>query len=236
MELFKKLFGIEAETVQETCIVMPFVTKGILREFNIKKLSRGRLYSSGNGKICTVFHTRVGGVFTGDAILYLSETPCREIYFLGTCGLLQRTPGLKIGSIVSPSRCYAQESFTSLLSDPASPGILTTPDSILYRVLINSGGKGEIKEVIGISSGSLKMQPEKREEWQERGVQVVDLESAAFFAAAGHSGFSAAALMVVSDIVEVRPWYQENTRGFVSGSLQRAARILCEIITKKQND
>jgi nucleoside phosphorylase len=215
---------------------MPFVTKGILREFEIEALSRGRLYSSGNGEICTVFHTRLGGVFTGDAVLYLSETPCRKLYFLGSCGLLQRTQGLKIGSIVSPSHCYAQESFTSLLSNPASPGILTTPDSILYRVLINSGGKGEIKEVIGISSGSLKMQPEKRGEWQKRGVQVVDLESAAFFAAARHIELSAAALMVVSDIVEVRPWYQENARGIISGSLQRAARILCEIISKKQSD
>jgi len=222
--------------VRETCIVLPFVAKGILREFAIKELSRGRLYSAGNGDSCTVFHTRMGGVFTGDAVLYLSETPCRKIYFLGTCGLLQIVPGLNIGSIVSPSHCYSQESFTSMLLDSAVSGILTTPDSLLHRSLINYNGGGEIKEVTCISAGSLKMQPDKIGEWKEKGIQAVDLESASFFAAAGYTGLPAAALMVVSDIIEVSPWYRDNDREYLSGSLQRAARILCEIITKKQND
>jgi len=207
-----------------------------LREFGIKELSRGRLYSAGKGDACTVIHTRMGGVFTGDAVLYLSETPCRKIYFLGTCGLLQISPGLNIGSLVSLSLCYAQESFTSLLSDSVAPGILTTPDSILYRGLINYGGGGEVKEVICISAGSLKMQPDKTGEWQEKEIQVVDMESASFFSAAGYTGLSSAALMVISDIIEVSPWYRDNNREYVSGSLQRAARILCEIIKKKQRD
>jgi len=275
MGKFKKLFGIEADTVQETCIVMPFVGKGVLRELGIKDLSRGLVYSSGNGEFGTVVYTSMGATFTGDAVLYIAETPCREIYFLGTCGLLQRTPGLNIGSLVSPSRCYAQESFTSLLSDPTFIGVETYPDILLHQGLISFGGgedskysvnsvadsrsgdlqvsnNGSLKaaatsavspayrmcitEVTGISAGSLKLQIEKIGEWSKKGVQVVDLESAAFLAAASQTGLSAAALMVVSDIIEMRPWYQENTRGFVSGSLQRAARILCEIITKKQND
>ena len=222
--------------MREACIILPFVAKGILGEFGIKELSRGRLYSSGNGDSCTVINTRMGGVFTGDAVLYLSETPCREIYFLGTCGLLQIIPGLNIGSIVSPSHCYAQESFTSLLLEPTVSGILTTPDSILLRSLINYSGVENIKEVICISAGSLKIQPDKIGEWKEKGIQAVDLESAAFFSAAGYMGLSAAALMVVSDIIEVSPWYRDHGWEYVSGSSQRAARILCEFITKKQRD
>ncbi len=218
----------------------------------------------------------MGGVLTGDAVLYLSETPCRKIYFLGTCGLLQRTPGLKIGSIVSPSRCYAQESFTSLLSEPTSIGVETSPDILLHQGLISFGGGEDSKypvnpiadsrsgdlqvatngpadggaatravspahrmfitEVTGISAGSLKLQIEKIGEWSKKGVQVVDLESAAFLAAASQTGLSAAALMVVSDIIEGSPWYRDNNREYVSGSLQRAARILCEIIKKNQRD
>jgi purine-nucleoside phosphorylase len=255
---------------------MPFVPKGVLQEFGVNRLSRGGLYGAGNGEFCTLFHTRMGPSFTGDAVLYLSDTPCRELYFLGTCGLLRRTPGIKIGSLVSPSRCYAQESFTSLLSDPTSTGIATSPDLLLYQELINFGGAEDskysgnrladscsgdlqaanhgpadggaatsavspahrmfIEEVTGISAGSLKLQPEKIGEWRERGVQVVDLESAAFFAAARRIERSAAALMVVSDIVGENPWHQESDRELVSGSLRNAARILCEIISKKQSD
>ena len=236
MELFKKLFGIEAERVQASCIVMPFVTKGVLREFGIEELSRGQFYGAGNGEFCTLFHTRMGPSFTGDAVLYLSDTPCRELYFLGTCGLLQRTSGIKIGSLVSPSRCYAQESFTSLLSGLTDSGLWTSPDLILHRMIMSAGGEGEITEVTGISAGSLKLQSEKIGEWWERGVQVVDLESAAFFSAARRIERSAAALMVVSDIVGERPWHQESARELVSGSLRNAARILCEIISKKQRD
>ena len=275
MEIFKKLFGIEAERVQASCVVMPFVTKEVLREFGVEDLSRGQLYGAGNGECCTVFHTRMGASFTGDAVLYLSQTPCRELYFLGTCGLLYRTPGIKIGSLVSPSHCYAQESFTSLLSDSRSIGISSSPDQALLQGLVNFRGgedskyslnRGEdsrsgdlqvanngrlkaaatsavspahqifITEVTGISAGSLKLQQEKIGEWRERGVQVVDLESAAFFAAARHIERSAAALMVVSDIIGENPWHQESDREFVSESLRHAARILCEITSKKQSD
>ncbi|HDL65179.1 MAG TPA: hypothetical protein ENH12_07310 [Proteobacteria bacterium] len=236
MELFEKLFGIEAERVQASCIVMPFVPKVVLQEFGVNRLTRGKLYGAGNGESFTVFHTRMGASFTGDAVLSLSETPCRELYFLGTCGLLREVPGLKIGSLVSPSRCYAQESFTSLLSGLSEPERLTTPDSLLHRALMSAVGEGEIKEVTGISAGSLKLQVEKIGEWRERGVQVVDLESAAFFAAARQIERPAAALMVVSDIVGEIPWDQESDRELVSGSLRTAARILCEIIRKKQRD
>lgn len=236
MEIFKKLFGMEAERVHRYCIIMPFITKVVLREFGVKEISRGELYGSGNGEVCTVFHTRMGASFTGDAVLYLSDTPCRELYFLGTCGLLHGIPGIKIGSLVSPSCCYAQESFTSLLSGQDDFGLCTSPDLILHRMIMSSGGEQEIKEVIGISAGSLKLQPEKIAEWRKRGVQGVDLESAAFFSAARRIERSAAALMVVSDIVGERPWHQESDRDLVSESLRDAARILCEIISKKQSD
>ncbi len=235
MEIFKKLFGIEAEKVQASCVVMPFVTKGILGELGVQKLARGQLYGAGQGECFTVFHSRMGASFTGDAVLYLENTPCREIYFLGTCGLLRPIPGLEIGSLVSPIRCFAQESFTSLLLAESAPLSVTTPDRSVQQFLLRDGG-GEIKEVTGLSAGSLKLQQEKIGEWQERGVQVVDLESAAFLAAARQIERSAAALMVVSDIVKERPWYQQDNRELIGGSLTTAARILCEIINRKQSD
>lgn len=164
MELFNTLFGIEAERVKASCIIMPFITRRTLPEFRIKKFSRGMIYGSGNGEFCTVFHTRMGDVFTGDAVLYLAETPCRDLYFLGTCGLLQRTPELKIGSLVSLSCCYAQESFTSLLSGAATSGILTSPDPALHRILMNAGrgggDKGSHRNQRGVSETAV------REEWR----------------------------------------------------------------------
>lgn len=235
MELFESLFGIKAEEVRSSCIIMPFVPHWLLKEFNIEKFSRGILYSSGNSKLFTVFYSRSGCVFTGDAVLYLSETRCRELYFLGTCGLLQKISGVTIGSIVSPSSYYAQESFVSLLSDSAPLGMIIKPDPILHNTVMDAG-EGLIVDVTGISAGSLKLQPELKAQWAEAGVQVVDLEVAAFLAAAQNIERPATALMVISDIVKEKPWHQRKDQELIKTALKKAGRILCEIIFKRQRD
>ncbi|MEA1927699.1 MAG: hypothetical protein U9N73_05795 [Candidatus Auribacterota bacterium] len=235
MELFNTLFGIEAEAVQRSCIIMPFVTKEVLREFGVEELSRGKLYGAGNGEFCTIFHTRMGPSFTGDAVLYLSETACRQLFFLGTCGLLPGTMELKIGSLVSPFLSYAQESFTSLLSGATSIGEGMSSDWLLHGGLISLGEEEDIANVTGISVGSLKLQEEMMVGWREKGIQVVDMESAAFLAAARRIKRPAAVLMAVSDIVGEGLWNGERSREITERSLERGARILCGIISGKQS-
>ena len=239
MDRFKALFGMKTDAVRRVCILMPFVARGILENFGIKKLARGRLYGIGNGDICTVVHTRMGAAFTGDAVLSLSSTPCREIILFGTCGILREESGLGIGTLVAPSRCHARESFTELLTGDDDTGRVFSPDSRLQRELLAANPEGRIRELIGLSIGSLKLQPRFKDIYLSRGIRVVEMECAALFAAARQIGRRAAALLVVSDIVGEKPFYRnldraENDR--LRSSFSRASRIICELITEKLND
>ena len=89
MEKFKTLFGMEESRVKNTCIVLPLLRKGILKDLGVKEFSKGRLYSSGNSKLFTVIHTGIGPSLSGDAILHLEKTQCRNIILFGSCGLVK---------------------------------------------------------------------------------------------------------------------------------------------------
>ncbi len=236
MNPFQDLFGIDPSSVSETCVLFPFLRRSLLGGFGVGKLHRGLLYSAASGELCTVVLTRIGPVFAGDAVLHLAGAGCREVIFLGTCGLL--SPGLprEIGSLVCPSPWYGQESFSRLAADDLSPGPRFLPDPELRRALLLAGGLEEEPGPAGVSFGSLSLQEELLPRWRGRGVEVVDLESAAVCAAAARSGVRAASLLAVSDIVGTRPYYSPLTpaeRARLDRALDRAVETVCRYISGK---
>lgn len=238
VEPFRDLFGLDPEVVSETCVLLPFAPKRLLSGLGVEKLERGLLYSSATGEFCTVILTRIGAVFAGDAVLHLAGTRCREIIFIGTCGLLSPVPSRRIGSLVCPALWYSQESFSRLASGDLTSGPPGYPDQELRRSLLRSAGMEEEDQPAGISFGSLCLQPQLLPRWRGRGVEVVDLESAAVCSAARRTGSKAVSLLAVSDIVGVRPYYQVLTspeRESLNGALDRAVQSVCRYISKKSS-
>ncbi len=238
MAPFRDLFGIDPSTVSETCVLFPLLRRSLPGGFGVDKLQRGLLYSAGSGKFCTVILTRIGSVFAGDAVLHLAGAGCREVIFLGTCGLL--SPGLprEIGSLVCPSPWYGQESFSRLAADDLSPGPRFLPDPGLRRALLRAGGLEEEPGPAGVSFGSLSLQEELLPRWRGRGVEVVDLESAAVCAAAVRAGVRAVSLLAVSDIVGSRPYDSPLTPAERTGldrALGRAVETVCRYISEKSS-
>ena len=76
---FKELFGLEPSQVRKTCVLMPFLLKEALREFKIGCLARGKLYGAGNSRDFTLIHSGLGPALTGDALLYLKDTGCKNV-------------------------------------------------------------------------------------------------------------------------------------------------------------
>lgn len=238
MEPFRELFGLDPSEVRSTCLILPFSRRSILSGFGVRKLKRGLLYSAAVGDICTVIVTRIGPVFAGDAVLHLAGTGCREIIFLGTCGLIPPVEGREIGSLVCPSSFHGQESFSRLAAGDLSSGPCFAPDPELRASLLRSTGLDADPGPAGVSFGSLRLQPELLPAWRERGAEVVDLESASVLAAAARAGRKAACLLAVSDIVGLRPYYQplspdEGTR--LDEALDRAVASVCRYIGAKTN-
>lgn len=238
MTQFEALFGIKSSQVKKDCILLPLFEKGILSEFKIKNLSRGRLYAVGNNNDFTLIHSGMGVCMAGDAVLHLKETPCQNIILFGSCGLVHKKDGLSIGSLVSPLKCYSEESFTDLLLERKQELKVFYPQKKLFENFLKFGKSSGIKGVICSTISSLKLQEEMADLFIERGIDVLDMECSAFFSAAGYTGLNAIALFYVSDIIKERPFYMNldsALKSTLSYSKINAAGLLCEFIKKNLN-
>lgn len=236
MSKFKALFGIENRHVRGTCILMPFIRKDILIRLGGLKLISGKLYSSAQSKCFTLINTGPHQAFVGDAVLYLRDTPCKSVILFGSCGLVKEKDGLSLGSLVSPFKCYSNESFSQMLKNEKMTGRVYFPDKQLLDSLLNAGKEHKIKKVVCSTVSSLKLEEERLDSFKASGIEVLDMECSAFFAAAKYVNKKAAAIFYVSDVVRDKPFYSNFNlahKAILASSVDSALRILCEFLRRK---
>lgn len=229
---FEVIFGIPKQEVKKTCVLMPFISKDALDGLGIRRFAKGKLYGAGNGRDFTLIHTGLGPALNGDAVLYLAEAGCKNLILFGSCGLLAENNGLGIGSLVSPLKAYSLESFSRMLSDQDITSDVYYPDKKLLEDFISVPGSA-IKQVICATVSSLKLEEERKGGWLKQGIEAVDMECSAFFAAASHSGLRSIAIFYVTDIIGVKPFYQEiglKDKAKIFLARKRAAGLLCKFI------
>lgn len=238
MTKFEAVFGISSNQIKKFCILMPLLPKGILKEFGIKALSKGRLYSSGNSGTFTIICTGVGAGFVGDAVLYLKETGCENVILFGSCGLVNKDSVLSVGSLVSPVKCYASESFSEMLLNRDKGHELFHPDKDLLGRLIETGKNDNLSRVTCATLSSLKLEEEMTDFFMAKGIDVVDMECSAFFSAAGYTGIRAASLFFVSDVINHKPFYMDlepDLKSKFYSALKISAKLLCAFTGKNSN-
>jgi len=213
MSIFSVLFGIEQSQVQEHVILAPMVPEQLLCLLDVSPWKKGRLYSCAQGQDFTLIKTMVGAWSVGDAVLHLSQTPCRDILLWGSCGSLGR---LALGELVCPQKAFELESFSRMLSDPRT-GESFEPDPEFNSRLLGSGVSGQIKAVSVLTVGSLQLEEPNAAVFRSQGIDVLDMECSAFFAAAHHIRKPAAALFFVSDIVGEKPFYAPRSEAEQAG-------------------
>ena len=234
MTKFETLFGMKETDIKNTCLLLPLIKKDMLHGLGIEKLARGRLYTSGNNSFFTIIHTGVGSGLLGDAALYLKNTDCQNMIAFGSCGLVDEVDDLNIGSLVTPSLSYSLESFTEMLSG-YNKWESYKPDKKLFESLINN----KVKNVTCASLGSLKLEEGYIDIFKEKGIDVVDMECAALFSAAGSVKKKALALFYVTDIINKEPFYRDMTtkdQGILSLSIKSAINILCKLTKENLKD
>jgi len=233
MSKFLKLFGIRPQEVKKTCVLLPYLPKGALAGFGIKHLARGKLYRSGNSQNFTLIQTGIGAGFTGDAVLYLKETACRNLILFGSCGLVKKRRGLDIGSLVAPLKAYDYESFSRMLLEKGHKAKSFSADSGLARQLLRANP--EILKVNCATLASLKLEEERAASLARQAVAVVDMECSAFFAAAKFLGVSAVALFYVSDIIRVKPFYALDlwSKAKTFAAIKKSLAFLCRFIQEE---
>jgi len=232
MTKFQSLFGINETEIKNTCVFLPLIGKNVLGWLGVEKLSKGRVYSSGNSAHFTVIQTGMCPVFSGDAVLYLSQTQCKNIVLFGSCGLVKKEKELDIGSIVTPEKCYSMESFSNMLLESKKQYTHFFPDMELLEKF------GDIKKVTCATLGSLKLEENSGNIFKSNGIQIVDMECSAVFSAAKHTGIKAAAIFYITDIIKEKPFYKElgsKDKITLSSSIKSACGLLCKLAKKNSN-
>jgi purine-nucleoside phosphorylase len=234
---FSVLFGVEPAQIKADCILMPMIPKGALSWSGLKSLSKGRLFHAASSENFTLIHTGIGASFAGDAVLYLKDTGCRNLFLFGSCGLVKETKELNIASQVIPFKCFPYESFSEILSGKALRQKACYPDIVLYKNFSRVAESRDVKKVICATLGSLKLEQEMTATFEKSKIEVVDMECSAFFSAADHCGIRAMALFYVSDIIKEKPFYEEPSQDLksrLSLSIKNSFDLLCEFIEKNQ--
>jgi len=233
MTEFLALFGIKPGEVSKKCILTPLLDKPILSELKIKKLFHGKLYSCAATEDFTLIRTGMGAALTGDAVLYLKDTPCREIFLFGSCGLVAPQQGFSIGSLVAPLECYAYESFSEILSGGSGGTKVFAADRCLLDAFLSQAPG--ITAVSCATVSSLKLEENLAAKFIEKGISVVDMECSAFFSASAYLGLRSMAVFYVTDIIKDKPFYTALSREQklkISTSKTRALKFLRSFIKK----
>ncbi len=232
MSNFKVIFGIDKDEVKKNCVLLPLLTKNILNNFSGLEFLRGKLYACAQEKNFTVIHTGLGPTLLGDAVLYLADTQAENVILFGSCGLVKETDDLSIASLVVPRKAFNKESFSHTLLEDDCSSKASYPDKGLLEKLAQIKNCG-IKKVDCATVGSLKLEEERIEDFVEKRIEVVDMECSAFFNACRYIKRRAAALLYVTDILKVRPFYKKldtKIKSTLSSSINHGVNILCKLI------
>lgn len=199
--MFNSLFGVDPDQIKETCVLVPFVTKEIVNEFKIKKLSKGVVYATANNDHFSLVYTKMGSTFLGDAVLHLEKTKCKNIILFGSCCVAKNNSKLKIGDLVVVKESIVQDSFVNVLENK-DPINKYYSDRKLLKYL------DSIHNVLCLSVGSIKLEQRYLKFINDDLVDVIDLETGALYAAAKKIGKKALSILYITDSIDKNPYYE----------------------------
>ncbi|MFA5261338.1 MAG: hypothetical protein WC450_08935 [Candidatus Omnitrophota bacterium] len=228
--MFPILFGENPEAIKPFCLLAPFYSATLLDTLKIPRLKQGTLYACGHNHDLTFIHTRIGPTFLGDAVLYLEKTPCQNLVLLGACGAISVTPGMELGTMIFPAGSYAMDSFSTVLSQAKTDFPFYKSDAALTEALFHQAGGTGQRVTAGASFASFYLETQYHDLFLEKKIEIIDMETAALFQTATITGKKAAAVLYVSDIVNVshpfRQWSRAEKRLLREASQEAASIIL----------
>ena len=229
--MFKQLFGEKPENIKPFCLLAPFYSPDLLRALKIPRLKKGTLYACGQNDELSFIHTRIGPTFLGDAVLYLKKTPCRDLVLLGACGAVSAEHGIDLGTLLIPSGCYAIDSFAEAASGINRDVPFYKSDAVLTEALILQAGSDGQPVKASASFASFYLETQYCDYFLKKEIAVVDLETAALFQTAALTGKRAAAVLYVTDMLNVhhpfRAWSSEE-KARLRNAAQKAAKAVLQ--------
>jgi len=149
-----------------------------------------------DGRPLTIQSTGMGGPSAAIVISELAELGARTFVRVGTCGSL--AAGLGVGELVIVTEAICEDGASRALASAER----VAPEPALLARLIAAGQAAEVRQAIAVSTDLFYDRPAgERDRWAGLGAAVVELETATVLALARRRGLSAAALLLVADVI-----------------------------------
>lgn len=240
MNITERLFGVAAKEIKEDVIITPFLNVEYFAKTAKFRKTKGFLFEVLTQKELSVVKTGVGASFVGDAVMYLRDTPCRRLYFIGSCAGLSP---YEVGDIICAEKAFAGESFSELLRNNAiDTSSCIVPendlsDEFLKFCRARQGGertRQRIQTASVATLGSLSLESALFDSLKQQGIGGVDMEVSAFLSAANSRGVSCLAVLYVTDTISKKLFFRDLAipeRKTIKTARQQAITLLCAFIT-----
>jgi len=230
MNTFSKLFGISKNEIKKDVIITPFLNLDYFKSDKDNKRSKGFLFEVINEDYFSVIKTGVGAPFVGDAVLYLEGSACERLYFLGSCGAVT---DLEIGDLVVINKALNLESFTYILNKSLNADFVNIDNNLLNNLY---SYYRSIKKAAIASVGSLCLQSSIKDYLVKSNIDVVDMESSAFFSASNKLGLDSLAILYITDIIQDKLFCRDLAKkesDIIKDSRRKAVSLICQFIQKQ---
>jgi len=227
MSTFKKLFATSPKDIKEDVIITPFLNLEYFKKNKESKISKGFIFSVLTEEKFSVVKVGVGSSFAGDSVIYLKDTPCKRIYFIGSCGIISN---FKVGDMVVVEKALAWESFSEMLGN-STPRLLINANSSLLKKFIELNKN--INKVKLATLGSLSLQEKVVCFLKKKGIEIIDMEVSAFLSATNYFRIPSLAFLYTTDVISTKLFSRDlnkKDREDIIFARQKAISLLCDFI------
>lgn len=242
MNVIERLFGTKADEIKQDVIITPFLNAAYFaRNPQAKpRKTKGFLFEVSTHKTFSVVTTGVGAPFVGDAVMYLKETPCRRLYFIGSCAALAP---YDVGDIIVAQKALACESFSHIIQKNIKKSLFIAASHSLsekfLKFCLAAGDKGNVKTMPKAASiaslGSLSQQEFLLDYLRQQKIGGVDMEVSAFLSAANTIGVPSLAVTYATDTVGEKLFYRtisDDERTAITTARQKTITLVCDFIER----
>jgi purine-nucleoside phosphorylase len=245
MTTFEKFFGINPDKIKENCIICPTNDASLFTEEN-SETAKGIFFKIDNLKDETVISVK-NNFLLADCILLLMETPCKNIFLFGPCGVL---PPFNRGDKLIIEKAFNFESASTFLDFPSDVKVCF-PDKALFDKFHSfsrlcrvpsqqtmSIKWPKLKTSACATVNSLLLEKLHIPELKKMEISSLDMESSIVFSCAEKIGKKAIAILYATDSPEKTNLFvplNEKEKETLKTSKKQLAQTLKSFIHDKKN-
>jgi purine-nucleoside phosphorylase len=211
-DIVNTILNCKKEQVQPNVIITPVWRDSIFRKTaeKISVISENLVYEiTYKKRAITFIRSGIGAAQTGDVVLSLGCTSCKNLIFTGSAGAINKK--MKIGDFIIPNTSIASDGFSKYLNgfninNGKTIKVKPNPDiqKSVYNTILKIEGTGKVSIHTGpvLSVDSIISQFRQLNVLKKKYKCIgIEMETAAVFTAAKLVNINAGALLQVSDVV-----------------------------------